>query len=347
MKKNILQFVLFLGVGSGLLWLVFRQQNAAFKAQCAIDGVPSEQCSLVQKIWSDFATANYWLIGLTLVFFTISNLSRAFRWQMLIQPLGYTTRLTNGFGSILLGYFANLGLPRVGEVVRAGTMAKYENIPVEKLIGTIVVDRIVDMVSLLLLITLSLVVEFDTIFGFIRQSLNGRQGSTSSSFLLPALVGAAVFGFAFLFFIRKKITRQPFFQKLLSVAKGFLDGLGSIGKLRTPKAFIFHSIVIWLMYYLQCYFCLLAFPPTAHLTSHAALMVFIFGTLGMVVPSPGGMGTYHALVILALTSLYGIGSNDAFSLANLSFFSIQIFYNITAGVLALLLLPLINAKTKA
>jgi hypothetical protein len=109
--------------------------------------------------------------------------------------------------------------------------------------------------------------------------------------------------------------------------------------------FLFYSVGIWLMFYLQCYFNLLAFAPTAHLGASAALMVFVFGTLGFVIPSPGGMGTFHALCIAAL-SLYGVNGGDAFSYANISFFTIQIFYNIVAGILALILLPILNKSLK-
>ncbi len=341
--KKILQFILFLGIGSSVLWLVFRQQNAAYQAQCALDGTPAEQCNLLRKLLADFGIANYWLVGLTLVFFTISNLSRAVRWKMLIEPLGFAPRLSNCFWSIIVGYFANLGLPRMGEVVRAGTLAKYEKIPAEQLIGTIVVDRLVDMVSLLLLIGLAFVVEFDTIGNFLQKNIASKSGGGSNYLLFAVFFG--IFAVMLLFFLRKKIIQMPFFQKIKNIADGFLAGLGSIRQLRSPRWFVFHSVIVWLMYYLQCYCCLLAFPPTAHLSAHAALMVFVFGTLGMVVPSPGGMGTYHALIILALTSLYGIGGNDAFSLANISFFSIQIFYNIVAGITALVVLFFINKNT--
>ena len=114
-------------------------------------------------------------------------------------------------------------------------------------------------------------------------------------------------------------------------------------KLKNPALFLLYSGGIWLMFYLQCLFNLIAFPPTASLGAGAALMIFVFGTLGMVIPSPGGMGTFHALAIAGL-ALYGIGGGDAFSYANIAFFAIQIFYNIVAGVLALVLLPILNKK---
>jgi uncharacterized membrane protein YbhN (UPF0104 family) len=143
------------------------------------------------------------------------------------------------------------------------------------------------------------------------------------------------------FFLRQKLMEVALVQKVIGMLQGFWDGLRSILQLKNPWLFILYSVGIWLMFYLQCVFGLQAFPPTAQLGGSAALMIFVFGTLGFVIPSPGGMGTYHALCIAAL-ALYGISGSDAFSYANIAFFAIQIFYNLIAGSLALLLLPVIN-----
>jgi uncharacterized protein (TIRG00374 family) len=133
--------------------------------------------------------------------------------------------------------------------------------------------------------------------------------------------------------------------KVINLLKGFWEGMKSVLKLKNPLLFLFYSVGIWLLFYLQCWLNLMAFPPTQHLTFGAALMVFVFGTLGFVIPSPGGMGTFHALCIAGL-ALYGINGSDAFSYANISFFSVQIFYNILAGVLALVLMPVLKKKVK-
>mgnify|MGYP001174182594 FL=1 len=148
-------------------------------------------------------------------------------------------------------------------------------------------------------------------------------------------------GLAWLF--RKKIAALPLFQRIANLIEGFWDGLRSVFRLRNAGLFVAYSVGIWLMFYLQCWFNLKAFPPTAHLDPGAALMVFVFGTLGFVIPAPGGMGSFHALAIAGL-ALYAIDGSDAFSYANIAFFAIQIFYNIVAGLLALLLLPVLNKK---
>lgn len=343
MLKKSLQFLLFLGIGVTILTLVFRSQNTAFQEQCRLDGVPADQCSLTDKLWTDFSTVQLGWMLLVVIAFTISNIFRALRWQMLIEPLGYRAGFANSLLTILLGYFANLGFPRMGEVVRAGTLAQYEKIPVEKVMGTMVVDRLMDFICLFLVVGLAFVFEGQTLLDFIAGRKGGEQGGLLQNSLILTTFGLLFAGVAVFFIFRKKLMHLPVYQKIAKLVKGFWDGLRSVFKLKSPSLFLLYSGGIWLMFFLQCWFNLKAFPPTAHLDAGATLMIFVFGTLGFVIPSPGGMGTFHALAIAGL-ALYGIGGSDAFSYANIAFFAIQIFYNIVAGVLALVLLPLINKK---
>ncbi len=346
MLKKALQLLLFLGLGVTILTLVFRSQNAAFQEQCRLDGVLADQCSLLDKLWYDFSTVHLgWMLAVV-VAFTISNMLRALRWQMLIAPLGYQAGFANSLLTILLGYFANLGFPRMGEVVRAGSLARYEKIPMEKVMGTLVVDRLMDFVCLGLVVGLAFLLEGQTLLDFLgrRQSTGTAGGGLlANTFVLVAL-GLLLTGALGTVIFWKKLRAMPVFQKVANLLKGFWDGLRSVFRLRQPGLFLLYSGGIWLMFYLQCYFNLQAFPPTAQLGASAALMVFVFSTLGFVIPSPGGMGTFHALAIAGL-ALYGISGGDAFSYANIAFFAIQIFYNIVGGVLALVLLPILNRKT--
>lgn len=146
--KKVLQFLFFAGFGVLILWLVYRSQNAAFMEQCRLDGKPEDQCNLMRTLIQDFRSASPWWLLLVMATFTVSNAFRAWRWQMLLEPLGYKTRFANGFWSIILGYFANLGLPRMGEVTRAGALARYERIPAERVMGTLVIDRLMDFICL-------------------------------------------------------------------------------------------------------------------------------------------------------------------------------------------------------
>jgi glycosyltransferase 2 family protein len=343
---DVLKFILFFSIGLVILSVVYWKQNAAYQAQCATDGIPSHECSLIFKIGSDFTKVSWSWILVVLACFTISNWSRSERWMMLLDSLGYQVKSQNSFWAINLGYFANLGLPRMGEIVRGATLARYENIPVEKTMGTIVVDRIVDVVSLLVVVGLAFALEYDTLFNFLSENIG--KGSSGGGLLQNPIVlgilGFGIFSLFILFIFWKKILQIPFVQKILGVAKGFWEGIKSIKDVKNPFSFILHSINIWLMYYLMAYFCFKAFPPTENLSPIVALMVYVFGAFGVVIPSPGGMGTYHALVVAAL-SIYGINGADAFSFANIFFFSVNIFYCIFLGIVALIILPQINKKT--
>lgn len=345
MLKKALQLLLFLGLGVTILTLVFRSQNAAFQEQCRLDGIPTDQCSLIDKLLHDFSTINLGWMLLVVIAFTVSNIFRALRWQMLLQPLGYRAGFANRLLTILLGYFANLGFPRIGEVVRAGSLARYERIPVEKVMGSCAADRLMDFLCLGLVVGLAFLLEGQTLLNFLahRQQSGAASGGLLQNIFVLTALGLLIAGALGVVVFWKKLKALPAFQKIFQLLKGFWDGLRSIFQLQRTGLFLLYSVGIWLMFYLQCYFNLQAFPPTAQLGASAALMVFVFGTLGFVIPSPGGMGTFHALAIAGL-ALYGINGGDAFSYANIAFFAIQIFYNIVGGVLALVLLPILNRK---
>jgi len=339
--KNLLQFILFLGVGLGILYFVFRKQQAAYQAQCALDGIPTEDCSLLDKVLRDFAEADYYWLGVVVLAFIISNFSRAARWKMLLKPLGFAPRYINLLFSIFIGYLANLGLPRLGELIRATSLAKVEKIPVEKVVGTIVVDRIVDMLSFVIVFAIALIFESDTLFGYLAEkgSLPGKALLSNPIFWVGSVALLALM--VYLFKNRQKFSHNIIYQKVSNILKGLLEGIKTISQLDNVWGFLFHSVVIWLMYYLMTYLCFNAFAPTAHLGPQAGLLVFVFASLGMIIPSPGGMGTYHAMVVAGL-SLYGISPGDSFSFANIIFFAIQIFGIAILGLLSWILMPVIN-----
>lgn len=339
--KNVAQFVLFLSVGLAILYYVFSKQQAAYLAQCALDGIPTEDCDLLDKVLTDFAGADFYWLGIVVFAFIVSNFSRAVRWKMLLKPMGYTPRYINLLFSIFIGYFANLGLPRLGELIRATNLAKYEKLPVEKVVGTIVVDRVVDMLSFLVVFAIALIFESDTLFGYLAEkgSLPGKGLLTNPIFWIAgfAFLGLVVY----LFKNRQKFSHNIIYKKVSNILKGLAEGIKTISKLENIPGFLFHSLVIWVMYYLMTYLCFNAFAPTAHLGAQAGLLVFVFASLGMIIPSPGGMGTYHAMVVAGL-SLYAIDPGDSFSFANIIFFAIQIFGIVVLGLASLLLGPIVN-----
>lgn len=338
---NLLKFSLFLGVGLLILYFVYSNQNAAYQAECELNQVTAEDCSLIKKVISDFRSVNYFWIFLVLLSFTISNVSRAIRWNMLIRPLGYQPRFVNSFFATVIGYFANLGFPRLGEVLRPATMAQYEKIPLEKLVGTVVVDRIIDVISILIVSGLAFLLAFDTIWDFLNEyaDFDDKFGGLWNLALL-GLGGLAAVGLAF-YLLRKQIMATKIYAKIVDLARGFWQGIQTVRQLDRPWLFLFHSVNIWFMYFMMTYLCFFAFEPTAHLSAVAGLVVFVLGGWGVVIPSPGGMGTYHFLAQTGLM-MYGVSGDDGFSWANIAFFSINLGCNVLIGLIALIALPIVN-----
>lgn len=340
--KTTGKFLLFVGVGFGILYLMYRNQQAAYLEQCALDGVPAENCNLLDRIAGDFRSANPWWLLLTLAAFSVSNLSRAIRWNMLLRTFGKEPRLINAFLTINLGYFANLGFPRLGEVLRPAAMSRYEKISLERVVGTVVVGRSIDVIFILLATALALLLGREAIWNFLEENadVSGKFSGLGNLLLGAVLLG--VIGLGLLWWQRKRLLGTAVGQKVVGVVKGFGEGLQTVAKVRSPTLFVLHSINIWLMYFLMTWFVFQSFAPTQDLSPTAALVTFVSGGWGIVIPSPGGMGTYHFLTGEAL-QLFGVGGLDAFSWSNISFFTINIGCNVLIGLVALLALPKINS----
>ena len=341
--KSILQFLIFFGVGFSILFFLYKRNNAAYQDQCKLDGIPLDECSLFEKIVTDFQEADFFWLGMVIVVYLLSNVSRALRWKMLLKPLGYNIKFWNSFHATMLGYFANLGFPRLGEVLRPGVITRYEGVPMEKAFGTIVTDRILDFLALFVVIGIALISEYKALFEWLETNANLTEkieGLLNSPILKIGIV-AILLGLGLLFFFRKKIMETALFEKVKNIALGFWEGISSISKVDNIWMVGFHTFFIWLMYFSMTWLCMLAFQPTAGISPMQGLMVFVFGALGMVVPAPGGMGSYHAAITAGLV-IYGIPEVEGFSFANILFFTIQLFGNVLLGIIALIALPLIN-----
>ncbi len=343
--KSIIQFLIFLLIGLGLLYMLYNQLDASYQKECAFKNIPESECSLIKRILQDFASVKiFWIIVLCLVFM-LSNVLRALRWNQLLEPLGYKPKLLNSVGTIMVAYLANLALPRIGEVVRAGSLSRYEKIPVSAVFGTVVVDRILDFISLFIVIGLAVALSFQSFSNYFNENFAMPKGS-----LILILATGAVMGLIVLYFLNRALknteSQNKLVLKLQQIWKGFKDGLNSIRNVGNMPLLIFNSIAIWFCYYIMIPLGFLSFAPTAELGAVAGLVVFVFGSLGIVLPSPGGIGSYQWLVSQALI-IYGIDKFDAFSFSNIMFFAIQIFCNILFGFFFLLFLPQYNTKTSA
>jgi len=322
---------------------MWQAQGAAYAEDCALKGQSGDNCSLFDKLISDFKNTHlFWLIVIS-VCFTFSQLFRAIRWRFLLRPMGYEISLFNSFATVMVGYFANLGIPRVGEFVRAGFLAKYEEVAIEKAFATIVIERVVDVILLLFMLLLGFIFHYDALWGYLSDNL-----VISTSKL--AMIGGAlvVLGLIGLYILKKVLSLDdeklhPIAKKIKGLITGFVEGLLEIKKLPNVGSFVVYSIGIWLMYFLMHYLAFYAFDPVAHLSAIDGILVFDFGSLGIVFPSPGGMGSYHFMIVESLKIL-GVDPVDGFSFAMITFFTLTIFCTIVFGLISLILLPIVNKK---
>ena len=342
--KSTLKALLFLLIGVILLFLIYFKVNQGYQAQCVLDGIAPQDCSLINKLISDIKSTRFiWLVGMISVYM-ISNISRTWKWQMLLKPLGYTPGFINTLLAIMIGYFTNLGFPRAGEIIRSGILSKYENIPLEKVVGTVVIDRLTDVLCLLGFIIIACVLAWDKWTGMILDLMKkGKQTSGPDYSTLYYLAGITLSVILVLYLMRHTPFISNLKNRLLQAIAGFKTGLTSISKLENKSAFWVQTIGIWVLYYLMIVFGFKAFGPTASLGFTAALLIFILGGMGMVIPTPGGMGSYHYLVMMGLVS-YGLAQAEGFSFAMIMFLTIHLFGNIFFGILSFAILPIYNRQ---
>jgi len=279
-------------------------------------------------LWGAWEKADKGYLMLMAVVMMISHVLRAVRWQMLLKPAGYNITLKDSFLSVMIGYLVNLAIPRGGEVSRCYNLFKLGNTPVEVSFGTVVVERLVDLLCLLLLVVLSFFIEWDKLMGFLA-TLNMPSGSFTVSPLLLIAVAVAV-GFAALIYAFRN---NPKLRKLWT---GFREGMLAVFRMENKFLFIFHSIVIWLLYFGMSYTVMLAFDQTASLGLRAVMSIFALGAIAMAAPLPGGAGSYHVLLPLGLTTLYQLPNADAVAFVFI-FHAWQTFVLIVAGLASLVI----------
>ena len=239
-----------------------------------------------------------------MIFGAIAYVNRGLRWIVLIDALEYESSKINSISSVSIGYFTNLFIPRAGEISRCTALSRCEKIPVEKLFGTILIERVIDIIFLSILFLLILGLKFDMIINFLFE-LNSHTNSNSSTSIY-ILFMMIVIGISFLIF-KRKIKKTDFYSKILNFLDGLNEGFKSIRKIKRKKSFWIHTFSIWIMYFLMTYVCFHAIPETSQLTMTDGLFLLVLGGLGMVIPTPGGIGSYHAIVMIGL-SVLGVGT---------------------------------------
>lgn len=327
--KQTIKFILFLGVSVFLFWLVYRDQN-----------------------WEDLLTVlredvNYTWVWVAIAMGIASHVARALRWQLLTESMGYKITFWNSFLGVLIGYFANLAIPRMGEFTRCGVVNKYENVPFSKLLGTVVTERVIDMLILLTLTLVVVVTQFKQVAVFLEN--NKEIGDKVSGMLQSQWIWAFFAALAvFVFLVWMLLRKTKFFARVRSFAIGLKEGLLTVKDVRRKWLFVFYSLFIWVMYFFMFYVCFFCFEFTSHLGMLIGLTIFVLSSYGMVAPVQGGIGAWHFMVIAALMIYLPHTPNiESMSktFALLTHGTMTLLY-IVLGVLSVIFLPIYNDSLK-
>jgi glycosyltransferase 2 family protein len=329
--KSAIQYIVILGVTVVLIYFSLRGLKVA-------DG--ENKWDYLRGTWNDAHKG--WLAAMA-VLSLISHVIRAERWRMLLSPVGFKAKLSSSFLSLMVGYLINLIIPRGGEISRSYNLYKLDKIPVIESFGTVVVERIVDLLCLILVIAISFAFESKKLFAFI--STLPLTTNTSSKFevvlILVPLIAFCTIGFYWLFKKNTKVNKA-----VTKIWASFKGGMLSIFKLERKGLFVFYSVFIWLLYFAMSYTVLKAFPATSSLGFNAVLSLFAIGAIAMAAPLPGGTGSYHVLVPQGLFFLYNVPLPDAVAFTFI-FHGWQTALYIVFGALSLILTSLIVKKNVA
>lgn len=327
---TILKILFFLSIGFFLIWLSLRDLD-------------SEQR---EEILVSFKNANYSWVLLSIGAGALSHLFRAERWRLLMKPIGYSPKLHNTFFAVMIGYLANLALPRLGEVTRCGMLSKYEKIPINKSFGTVIAERSVDMIFFILLFFINLWIFWSQLSDYVREHfygpVNERMLALGNSTVMLWTAGIIVIVLIGGFFIIRYYYREArFYLKIKSIVKGFIEGFKSVLRVKKIGFFLLYSVLIWVMYFFMVYVCFFALAETSGLGFGPGLAVLIFGSIGIMF-SPGGIGAYPYLVQKTL-AIYGIAKVNGIALGWITW-TAQNLMIVILGILSLVLLPILTRK---
>ncbi len=288
---------------------------------------PEERKQIIHYI----SNASPFWVTISVIIGILSHISRAIRWNYLLEPLGYRPKITNNVFIVLISYFANLGIPRSGEILRATALTTYENVPFEKGFGTIVTERVIDLLMLLIIIMITLLLQTDFILGFLEEK--GVNIIGAIGILLVGIVGL----FLGSYIIRK--SKSPFALKLKGFLNGLQDGVLSVFKMKNKWLFIFHTLFIWVAYFSMFWVIKHTVEETITLTLGELLVAFVAGAFAMSTTN-GGIGLYPIAVSAAL-GIYGISSvsGDAFGWI---MWIAQTLMVVVFGTISFIVLPLLN-----
>lgn len=331
MKKNvrtILQYLLFLGLGIFFAWLSLKN----------LDKKSTEQ------IKQALLNARHWLAIPVFGILIGSHLVRALRWRLLIEPLGYTPSRSNSFFAVMIGYLVNMGVPRMGEIVKCTVLARYEKIPADKLIGTIILERMIDALTLLVVFGTTLVIQPE-LYTRIMDAFFNNGGEKPEKKLFSQLLPFIIIGVVIIIIIGWMLVKKKTVKDLMAIFRkiyqSIFQGITAIRHLKKRKQFIFYTLLLWIFYLAGGYIGFMAFRETEIYGVKEAFTILSAGSIGMIA-SPGGIGAY-AFLIEKTMQLYGLNATIAAAFGWILWLA-QTSVILLGGVLSFVALPYFNKK---
>ena len=337
MKKhlpNLIKLILSLGIGVGLAYWFMGQMSDSDK----------------QHVLEDIKRANYFWVAVPPILGLISNYFRTERWRLLLRSLGYAPRFWNTFFSVMMMYFLNLFFPRLGEVSRCGVLARYEKIPLDKAIGTMVLERLMDVVCLGIVVLILIIGEHDKFFLLYEQIVQNSKTTfadiIAKNQIDPAVKNGVISGVVTVMcaLIARQIMVKGFANIVANTKAritGLVRGILSIKDVQNPFMFLFHTVMIWVLYFLMAYTGFRMFPETSGLTLMAAGVCLFFSGVAFSL-TPGGLGLYPIFIQIVL-GLYGVVGSAAISFGLVQW-TAQTASVMLAGVISLILLAILNRE---
>jgi glycosyltransferase 2 family protein len=328
---KVLQFVLFLSIGITLLYFAFRGIDA-------------------KKLLTEIKNAKYIWIICSVVLLTSSHLIRAYRWNLLIEALNYHPSFKNTFFSMMVGYLANYAFPRIGEITRCGVLAKTEKIPADKLFGTVIIERGVDVLTLLVFLVILISARFEFFSHFIKPQIFDPAGKffsssfQSSKYIWISVAFILVLLLVLIFKYRSYLSKWKFFVKIRDIIKGVFSGLKTVYTMKRGFEFIGASFLIWIFYWMMTYVAFNAFSSTTDLKLIDGLFVCVIGSFAFVLPVQGGIGAFHWIVSQGMM-LYGLSREEGLAFATILHGS-QALWTMILGTVSMILLIFIRRNKK-
>jgi uncharacterized protein (TIRG00374 family) len=320
---NTLKFLIFLSAGLFLFYLIYKDQD------------PNVLIQNLEHI-------NYSWIILSLALGVLSHVARAIRWQMMVQPQGYKPGFWNAFFAVMSTYFANLAVPRLGEVTRPSILKKYEKIPFSTSFGTIVLERLIDLLVLGILTVILLLTQTHVFRQFVNNNPNvqSQLDRIVNSPVLYVFIGLSLLVFIMTIILWKRIKQTKLYIKFARLIEQFLEGLKSFLSIKQKGLFLFYTLLIWVFYFLMTYLPVFAFEATSNINILGGLAFFVIGSYGMVAPVQGGIGAWHFMVAGTMIVI-GINDQEARVFA-LVVHAAQTLMIVVVGLFSTIMLPIVN-----